>query len=238
MNDGNNSNGNNSNVNGNGNSNYNNNPLTQMLNGNSDNPMMALLSSFLSGNNGGGNNMIEGLLSGLGGGTGNNILGNLLGNLNLGNSSSNYNVKSNSKTPVSDVKTNKTKSKLNDDTINSNIEGEDNSLGDIVSGMGNIDLSQISNMLAGIDLNNVNFSEMINSLTNSNSFVNNDSEIVDDYIENNDVEFKHTDPKKRTHNIVKNLEEEELGQLIYILAHLVDDRKLEMLNKIVGENSN
>ena len=38
-----------------------------MLNGNSANPLMGLLSSFLAGNNGGGNNMLEGLLSGLGG---------------------------------------------------------------------------------------------------------------------------------------------------------------------------
>ena len=117
-------------------------------------------------------------------------------------------------------------------------------LSNIFSGMGGIDLSQISNMLAGIDLNKLDlnnldlnnldlnnldnnpFSEMINSISNNNS------------VESNDVEFKHTDPKERTHSIVKNLEDEDMGQLIYILAHLVDDRKLEILNKIVEENSN
>ena len=107
--------------------------------------------------------------------------------------------------------------------------------------MGGIDLSQISNMLAGIDfnkldlnnldlnnldLNNSDLSELINSISNNNSF------------ESNDVEFKHTDPKERTHSILKNLEDEDMGQLIYILAHLVDDKKLEILNKIVEENSN
>jgi hypothetical protein len=92
--------------------------------------------------------------------------------------------------------------------------------------MGNIDLSQISNMLSGIDLNNSNLSEMINSLSNNNSF------------ESNDVQYKHTDLKERTHSILKNLEEEDMGQLIYILAHLVDERKLEALNRIIEESSN
>ena len=108
---------------------------------------------------------------------------------------------------------------------------QDNPLSNIFSGMGNIDLSQISNMLSGIDLNNLdlnnsNLSDMINSISNNNSF------------ESNDVQFKHTNPKERTHSILKNLEDEDMGQLIYILAHLVDERKLEILNRIVEENSN
>jgi hypothetical protein len=37
---------------------------------------------------------------------------------------------------------------------------------------------------------------------------------------------------------LKNLDDEDTGQLIYILAHLVDEKKLEMINKIVEENSN
>ena len=44
--------------------------------------------------------------------------------------------------------------------------------------------------------------------------------------------------KKEHIVLLKNLEDEDMGQLIYILAHLVDDKKLEMLNKIVEENSN
>ena len=111
-------------------------------------------------------------------------------------------------------------------------------MANIFSGFANIDLSQISDMLAGIDLNNSNFSDMINSLSNNNTFVNGASFEVDDSIENNDVEFKHTDPKVRTHSILKNLDDADIGQLIYILAHLVDDKKLEVLNKIVEESSN
>jgi len=106
----------------------------------------------------------------------------------------------------------------------------------IFAGMGSIDLSQISNMLSGIDLNNLDLnnsdlSDMMNSISNNNSFVNDDS------IENNDVEFKHTG-KESSHSVLEDLEDEEKGQLIYILAHLVDEQKLEMLNRIVEENSN
>ncbi|MCJ7689063.1 MAG: hypothetical protein MUO60_07075, partial [Clostridiaceae bacterium] len=114
----------------------------------------------------------------------------------------------------------------NDDLLNSYEDQQDNPISNIFSGMGDIDLSQISNMLSGLDLNNSNISDMVNSISNDNSFV------------SSDVEFKHTNPKERTHNILGNLENEDAGQLIYILAHLVDDSKLEMLNRIVEENSN
>ena len=56
------------------------------------------------------------------------------------------------------------------DSLNSNVDDQDNSLSNIFSGMGGIDLSQISNMLAGIDLNNANINDMINSLSNNNSY--------------------------------------------------------------------
>ena len=113
--------------------------------------------------------------------------------------------------------------------VSQNENEQDKVFSNIFSGMGNIDLSQISNMLSGIDLNNLdlnssNFSDIINSMSNNNS------------IENNDVEFKHTSLIESTHNVLEDLEDEDKRQLIYILAQLVDGKKLETLNRIVEEN--
>lgn len=109
--------------------------------------------------------------------------------------------------------------------------------------MGSIDLSQISNMLAGIDLNNLDLNnsdltDMMNSISNNDSFINNGSFVDDNSFENNDVEFKHTSSKESTHSVLEDLEDEDKGQLIYILAHLVDEQKLGRLNRIVEENIN
>jgi len=274
--------------------NLDNNPLTQMLNGNSGNPFMGLLASLLTGNNGGsnggGNNMLDGLLSSLGGndnnilgslmnglggqsgnmlgslldglggqggqggqgnnvldnlmsglnGQGNDIIGNLMnnsssGNMNTGNGNSrngnSKNDNSSNRNPVPKVVKN---NKNNLEKVNNISDLEEyeqvEPISNIFSGSGSIDLSEISNMLSGIDFSNLDFgnaniNEMINSMSNNNSF------------ESNDVEFKHTNPKERTHNILGNLEQDDVGQLVYILAHLVDDRKLDVLNKIVEENS-
>ena len=222
--------------------------------GQGGNDLLGNLMGSLGGGQGG-NDILGNLMSSLGGGNGgNDILGNLMGNLtgqgNNGNSSNNSN-KSNAKstsnvkkttgasagasTGASAVKDNKTNFNGKNEVLKSKEEVQDNSLANIFSGIGGIDLSQISNMLAGIDLNDANINDMINSLSNGNSL--NDNMIFDNN-DSNDVEFKHTDTKARTHNLLKNLEDEEMGQLIYILAHLVDDRKLEVLNKIVDENSN
>jgi len=253
------------NNNGNANNNPNNNPLVQMLNGNSANPLMGLLSSFLGVNSGGSNNMLEGLLSSLGGkdnnilgnlmgslgGQDNDILGNLMGSLggqdnnilanlmsSLGGQGSNMPENlTNGASSASNVKKNSNKKvNVNNDIVSSKEDEQDNTLSNIFSGMGNIDLSEISNMLSGIDLsnldlNNSNLSDMMDSISNDNSFEDNNP------IQNNDVEFKHTSPKENTHNILEALEDEEKGQLIYILAHLVDEKKLETLNRIVEGNS-
>jgi len=76
-----------------------------------------------------------------------------------------------------------------------------------------------------------NLTDMMNSISNKNSFED------DNFIQNNDVEFKHTSPKEGTHNVLEGLEDEDKGQLIYILARLVDDKKLETLNRIVEGNA-
>ena len=152
------------------------------------------------------------------------------------------NVAKNNKTNSSNNKVNINNDIENNDTenndiVSSNKNDQDNVFTNIFSGMGNIDLSEISNMLSGIDLNNLDlnssdFNDMMSSISNNDSFVNDDS------FENNDVEFKHTSPKESTHSILEGLEDEDKGQLIYILAHLVDEQKLGMLNRIVEENSN
>ncbi|MPQ33367.1 hypothetical protein E4V42_18245 [Clostridium estertheticum] len=210
--------------------------------------------------------MLGNLLEGLGGQDG-NLLGNLLGSLggqdnilgnlmdSLGGQSNNMNGNSNNGSNSGNVKStpnvaknNKNNSSnnnnvnINNDTENNDIvssdkNNQDNVFTNIFSGMGNIDLSEISNMLSGIDLNNLdlnssNFNDMVNPISNNDSFVNDDS------FENNDVEFKHTSPMESTHSILDDLEDEDKGQLIYILAHLVDEQKLGMLNRIVEENSN
>ena len=191
----------------------------------------------MGGTGGQDNNMLGNLMSSLNSQQGNDIIGNLMKNGNSGNVSSGNvgsgNGSSSNKNQISKVvKNNKDNFDQNND-LSDSVEDDDeqvNPFSNLFSGTGSIDLSQISNMLSGIDfnnldLNNTNINEIMNTISNSNSF------------ESNDVEFKHTNPKERTHNILENLEHEDAGQLIYILAHLVDDKKLEMLNKIVEENS-